>query len=498
MSLVFPLRTVAARLPDKPAVIFAGQTLGYREFDLEAQRLALKLIASGVSPGDRLALHMYNGSELAISYFACFYAGAIAVPVNTRMKAPEIEYVLQHSGSSFYLGQPELFREIQEIQPRLPEVRQFSVDGRNLEACADRPGAMELPAVAADQAAVILYTSGTTARPKGVVHTHHSLLHGARGFNIGADDVATIVTPMVHAAGLMELVASIDAAATAVGVVRFDPDDVLDAVARHGATYLFGMPVMFRALIAAQRARPRDVGSGDRYLAGGDTVPPALQAEFAQCFGRPLLEAFGATETGMVAVNWSRTAGRVGSFGRAVSGVDIAVADENGRPASTGVVGEMLVRSAGNMIEYWNDEGATGKALKDGWFHTGDLVHQDSDGYLWFRGRKKEIIVRGGSNISPQEVEAVIYQHPGVRDAGVVGMPDAVWGERVVAFVSRRPGPPVTEDELIGFVAKRLAAYKTPEEVVFLDDLPKSAAGKVMRRSLREAYLAGMRSELVA
>jgi long-chain acyl-CoA synthetase len=498
MSLVSPLRTAAARLPNKPAVIFAGKSLTYREFDLEAQRLALKLISSGVSPGDRVALHMYNGSELAISYVACFYAAAIAVPVNTRMKAPEIEYVLQHSGSSFYLGQPELFQEIWEIQPRLPEVRQFSVDWRNLAVCSDRLGATELPVVTADRPAVILYTSGTTARPKGVVHTHRSLLHGARGFNIGGNDVAAIITPMVHAAGLMGLVASIDAAATAVVVARFDPDDVLDAVARHGATYLFGMPVMFRALIAAQRAQPRDVDSGDRYLAGGDAVPPALQAEFAQCFGRPLREAFGATETGMIAVNSSETAGHVGSFGPAVPDVDIAVADENGKPAPPGVVGEMLVRSAGNMIEYWNDEGATEKALKDGWFHTGDLVYADSDGYLWFQGRKKEIIVRGGSNISPQEVEAIIYQHAGVRDAGVVGMPDALWGERVVAFVSRRSDQPVTEDELIAFVAKRLAVYKTPEEVVFLDDLPKSAAGKVMRRSLREAYLAGLRNELVA
>jgi long-chain acyl-CoA synthetase len=498
MSLVSSLRTAAARLPDKPAVIFAAQIISYREFDLEAQSLALKLIASGTGPGDRVALHMYNGSELAIGYFACFYAGAIAVPINTRMKAPEIEYVLEHSGSSFYLGQPELFREIQEVQSRLRGVRQFSVDGRNLKARSEPLGATELPAVAADRPAVILYTSGTTARPKGVVHTHRSLLHGARGFNIGEDDVAAIITPMVHAAGLMGLVASIDAAASALVVARFDPHDVLDAIARHRATYLFGMPVMLRALIAAQRARPRDVGSGDRFLAAGDAVPPALQAEFAQCFGRPLHEAFGATETGVIAVNWSSAAGRAGSFGRAVPGVDIAVADENGEPASAGTVGEMLVRSPGNMIEYWNDEGATGKALEHGWFHTGDLVYQDGDGYIWFQGRKKEIIVRGGSNISPQEVEAIIYQHAGVRDAGIVGVPDAVWGERVVAFVSRRLGQPVTEGELIAFVAKRLAAYKTPEEVVFLDDLPKSAAGKVVRRALREAYLAGIRSGLVA
>jgi long-chain acyl-CoA synthetase len=211
-----------------------------------------------------------------------------------------------------------------------------------------------------------------------------------------------------------------------------------------------------------------------------------LKSEFARCFGRPLHEGFGITETGLIATNWSAASSPAGSFGRAVPGVDIEVANANGEPVAAGTVGEMIVRSAGNMAGYWNDCGAAEKAIKDRWFYTGDLVWQDCDGNLYFHGRKKEIIVRGGSNISPQEVEAVLYQHPGVREAGVAGVPDAIWGERVVAFVNQRAGQMVTADELIGFVAKRLAAYKTPEEIVFLDSLPKNAAGKIQRRALRD------------
>jgi long-chain acyl-CoA synthetase len=192
----------------------------------------------------------------------------------------------------------------------------------------------------------------------------------------------------------------------------------------------------------------------------------------------------------VIAANWGCEAKQIGSSGRAAPGVDVAVIDANGDPVSFGSEGEMIVHSPANMIGYWNDPIATAGALVNGWCHTGDLVSQDPDGHLWFRGRKKEIIVRGGANVSPQEVEAIFHQHGGVREAGVVGAIDPIRGERVVAFVSRRPGQAVTAEELIAFVAKRLAVYKLPEEVVFLEDLPMDASGKINRRALREQYVA--------
>ena len=496
MSLAALLHAAQARFPNKPSVIVDKRTLSYSELDLQARRFAHKLMAFGVRSGDRVALHMYNSLELAVSYFACFMAGAIAVPVNTRMKAAEIKYVLEHSGASTYCGQAELFREIDDLRPCLPGIQRFVVDGRDVAACPRPLVGAELPAVTAHELAAILYTSGSTARPKGVAHTHGSLLHAARACGIENDDVVILTTPMVHGAGLMTFLAGVGVAATHVVIGRFDPDAILDAIAQHRGSYLLAMPVMCRALIATQRRRPRDVSSGRFFLAGGDAVPPALQDEFARCFGQSLHEGFGTTETGLIAANWPGTEPRVGSFGRAVPGVDVAVVDTDGRRALGEAEGEMIVRSAGNMVGYWNDREATQRALKDGWFRTGDIVRRDSDGYLWFRGRSKEIIVRGGSNVSPQEVEAVLYQNAGVREAGVVGIPDATWGERLVAFVSRRSGHAVTAGELVSFVRARLADYKTPEEVVFVDELPNSAAGKVSRRALLDIYFRTRSPEL--
>jgi long-chain acyl-CoA synthetase len=311
-------------------------------------------------------------------------------------------------------------------------------------------------------------------------------------------DVITIITPMVHSAGFFTLLATVEAGATALIVPRFDTDAVLDAIARCHGTHLVAMPFMYRALIAAQRARPRDMRSGRHFFCGSDAVQPVLQSDFAQCFDRRLHEVFGTTETGLVAINWSEAATHVGSFGRSISGVDVAVVDANGDRVSVGTEGEMLVRSESNMAGYWNDQAGSERALERGWFHTGDVVCQDGEGYLWFRGRKKEVIVRGGSNISPQEVEAVLYEHAGVREAGVIGPPDEIWGQRVIAFVARRPGDAVGPGELIEFVGRRLAAYKTPEEIIFLDDLPKNATGKVLRRALLARYLASGSREPMA
>jgi long-chain acyl-CoA synthetase len=491
MSLGFLLRDAASRFPNKPAHYQEDQVLTYAELDAEAQRFARRLITCGAKPGDRIALHMYNSLEIAIAYFGCFLVGAIAVPINTRMKAAEIEYVLEHSGSSVYFGQCELFQEIAKIGGRLRAVRQFVIDGRGPDVDSDRL-ATKLATTAPDQPAVILYTSGSTARPKGVVHTHRSAQKAASDFTrhlrIAEADVVAIVTPLVHSAGFFMWLATVEAGAKALIAPRFDADTVLDVVAQHRGTHMLAMPVMYRALIASQRGRPRNVSSARAFFAGGDVVPPVLKIEFAKCFGCALHEGYGTTETGLVALNWSDAASHVGSFGRPIHGIEIAIVDADGAPVSVGTEGELVVRSASNMAGYWNDPVATNRALEGGWFHSGDLVHKDCEGFLWFGGRKREVIVRGGSNISPQEVEAVLYQHDAVSEAGVVGPPDEIWGQRVVAFVSRRPGLHVSADQLIAFVAERLAAYKTPEEIVFLDHLPKNASGKVQRRTLLEQY----------
>jgi acyl-CoA synthetase (AMP-forming)/AMP-acid ligase II len=464
------------------------RTLSFPELDIAARRLARNLIASGAYPGDRVALHMRNGPELAIGYFGCFYAGAIAVPVNMRLKGPEIEYVLCHSGASIYLGETGFAAEIEEIRPRLKSIRRFIVEPEDFDDCRDRSALASLPIVAADRSAVILYTSGATARPKkGVVHTHRTLLSAARGFGLREDDVAVIATPMTHASGLMTLIASVDAAASAVICASLEPDAVLDAVARHRGTVMLGMPSTYRAMIEAQAALPRDLPATTRYLASGESTWPGLKEDFARRFGRPLREVFGTTETGLIAVSGCTATSRLDTCGRAIPGVEIAVTDENGDPTPLGVTGEMIVRSGAMTDGYWDDPTATEEAFIDGWYRTGDLVSLDLDGSLRFYGRKGEVIVRDGSNVSPQEIEAALCEHPAVLEAGVIGEPDFRSGERVVAFVNRRRGHNVTADELIAFVAARVAPHTVPEEIVFLGVLPRDATGKIVRRALRRS-----------
>jgi long-chain acyl-CoA synthetase len=492
MELSSLLGEAAARHSEKTALIGKQSAMSYREVALKAQAVAHDLLAFGAEPGGRIALHMRNGTAIAVCYFACFYAGMIAVPINTRMKAPEIDYVLEHSGASIYIGQDQLFREINGASSRLSRMRLLVVDADNLEPDSASASAVPLPTILPEQPAAILYTSGSTAHPKGVVHTHFSLLRAAQNFGVDEHDIVTLITPMVHSAAFMILIAAIQARATAVAVTAFEPNAVLDAIEQHRCTYLLGMPAMYSELISAQRTRLRDLSSVSRFFAGGDSVPLELQREFLDCVGQPLHEIFGTTENGLIAANFSTASCHQGSFGRPPSSVGVAVVDADGALLPMGSPGEMIVHSRATMIGYWNDPKETGRALKGGWFHTGDLVRQSRDGYLWFVGRQKEIIVTGGSNVSPQEVEAVLYQHPEVREVGVVGIADRTRGERVVAFVSRAPGARVKPNQLIAFVASRLAAYKTPEQIVFLDDLPKSVAGKVQRRALRERYVASL------
>jgi long-chain acyl-CoA synthetase len=285
-------------------------------------------------------------------------------------------------------------------------------------------------------------------------------------------------------AGYVTLLGCIDAGATAVVSARFAADHLLDEIASHRCTRLMATPPMYQELCAAQLARPRDVSSLRRCLAGGDSVPPPLKTTFAQAFGAPLCEIYEMAELGMIAANWSQAERLRGSCGSAAPGVEITLADATA--GLRGATGEAVVRSPSMMIGYWDDPTATAAAVRDGWFHTGDLVRRDPEGHLWFEGRRQEVIVHCGSNVSPQEVEAALYQHPGVREAGVVGVPDVIWGELVVAFVSRSPAPNVEAEELIALVAEQLAAYKIPEQIIFLEALPKSPAGKIQRRVLRE------------
>lgn len=460
------------------------------EIDDRSTNAAHGLLSTGLAPGDRVAIHLSNGIDIIVAYYACFKAGLIAVPINTRLKSQEIDYVLRHSAARAYVGQRDLFAEAQGVSAHVPFRYLIGDDAEGLKRFSElieRSALAPFAPVAPDAPAMILYTSGTTARPKGVTHTHRSLAataeYGAAAM-FEAGDRPGVILPLVHMAAVTMFFSAAVTEHVSV-VVPFDPNGVLDAVEKHRITMLLAMPALYRMLIDAQTAKPRDLSSLRALSVGGDSAPDALHQQCVKTLGVELVEGYGLTEAVPIAFN-GKGMRRAGSLGRALPQIEWRLVDADGREVPRGEVGQVTVRSPLVCSGYWNDPDATGAALKDGWLHTGDLAKQDADGFYWFAGRSKEIIIRGGSNVSPQEVEEALYQHPAVREVAVVGKPDERWGEVIVAFVALKDNATVTSEELISFAAQRIANYKVPEAIFFEAALPKGPTGKVARRPLRE------------
>ncbi len=500
MALAEALRIGRERHPEKPALIVEERSWTYAEFDDITNRLGAALMARGIRPGDRVAMHFTNGAELVSCYYACFRIGAVAVPLNVRLKGPELEYILNHSDARVYVGQSDLFPEVHSVRGNLRSVegcylagdRSAFAEVRPIEELTqdDATGAM-FPAVAEEAPAVILYTSGTTARPKGVTHTHATLTQTIaccrEWFGCGAGDVVGIVLPMAHVFGFaLLMLPAVAAGGTLVVIPRFEPAPVLRTLDRHRVTIFGGLPVMYNALVNWPNAASWNLRALRFCIAGGDAVPTELQRRFKETFGPEITEGCGMTEVIPYAGNPPYGLKKMGAIGPPVPGMSLRLVDGGGRDVPPGEEGEILVRSEAAMVGYWQDAEATARTIEDGWLRTGDVGRVDEDGYYWFVGRKKEIIIRCGSNISPLEIEEALYQHPAVREAGVIGVPDAALGEMVQAYVSLKDGASVSEEELKEFLAGRMAAYKIPEKIAFLPDLPKGLTGKIHRKTLRE------------
>jgi long-chain acyl-CoA synthetase len=467
--------------------VFCGdRALSFAELDASTDSLAAWFLSEGLEPGDRVAVQWPNAIEVVELYFAAFKAGLIAVPVNTRLKPSEIAWVIENSGASLCFALPALADAMRQTGVRVLT---------ELPARAAAPAT--LPPVDDKSPALILYTSGSTGRPKGAIHTQQSLLVTCelctQNFEDTFGDVARprclLMTPLMHASGLYVLLGSIRLGEPCVLLPVFDPAAALDAFEQFRCTLTLALPAMMQFILEEQVRKPRDLSSLRVIFAGGDSVPVALQERVREVIGVGMVEGLAQTETGPTIGN-PLTAAKLGSLGVVNRGVEVRIVDGAGNPVSNGEPGELLVRSPAVCAGYWRNPEATAEALRGGWFHTGDLVSRDADGYHWFRGRLKEIIIRGGSNISPQEVEEALYTHPEILEAGVVGLPHDVWGEAVVAVVALRDGAICGEDDIRDHARQTLADYKVPERVHFLPVLPKGPTGKVNRKALKDTLAA--------
>src|SRR6185503_17214377 len=402
-----------------------------------------------------------------------FKAGLVAVPINTRLKPEEVRYILGHAGVRMAFCEPGFMPLLEQAGAAFPV---FST-------LPDAPGeTCDLPDLGPDSLAMIVYTSGTTARPKGVAHTHRSLsetgLNGSRLTPGMSDHVRLCFLPLMHISGVWLASAALREGTPMILMPRFEPGAALDAIEEFGCTTTGGLPTMLLMMIEEQIARPRNVSTVRSAIGGGDVVSPTLQHRFREVFGLGLHEIYAMTELCPMTAN-RPDAFREGSVGMPLEGIELRVVDLDGRDVAEGETGEIVARGPARCAGYWDDAEATRAAMGSGWLHTGDLGARDGDGFFWFKGRKKEVIIRAGSNISPQEVEEALYKHPAVLEAGVIGVPDPVTIERVAAFVVLREGHAASAEDLCAFARLHIADYKAPEEIHFRDMLPKNPVGKV-------------------
>lgn len=479
----------AQRQPERPALRLGEQVTGYAELDERSARAAALLRAEGVRPGDRVALMLPNVPEFVVLYYGALRAGAVVVPLNPLLKARETEFHLNDSGAvllcEWHRAPGEGAQGAAAAGVRHLAVEPADFAGR-LAGHEPAPGVAETDDA---DVAVLLYTSGTTGRPKGASLTHGGLRHNTQVNKdsvqrMTPDDVVVGCLPLFHIFGqICTMSVAVLSGAMLTLIPRFDPQAVLDAIARDRATVFEGVPTMYAALL--QHPSDADVSTLRMCISGGASLPVEVLHGFERRFGCAVLEGFGMSETSpVVTFNHPDRPRKAGSIGTPIQDVEVRLLDDRGRDVALGEVGEMAVRGPNVMKGYWNLPEETAAAVPDGWLRTGDLARQDEDGYFFIVDRKKDMIIRGGYNVYPREIEEVLHEHPAVALAAVVPVAHARLGEEIGAAVVLRLGAAATPGELREFVRDRVAAYKYPREVWITDTLPTGPSGKILKREI--------------
>jgi long-chain acyl-CoA synthetase len=490
-NLADNLTEIALGHPDRPALRVADAILTYAELDAAAARVAGLLRAKGIEPGDRVGIMLPNVPEFAIAYYGVLRAGGVVVPMNVLLKRREVAFYLSDSGAKVVFA---WHAHAEEALAGAEDARTEYVPVGPYEFYRAPAGVKPFASTAeraAKDTAVILYTSGTTGKPKGAELTHSNLAINAdvtrEMLSVGPEDVILGALPLFHAFGqTCGLNVAVSAGASLALVQRFDPGAVLETIDRERVSVFEGVPTMYAALLHHPDRERFDVRTLRLCVSGGAALAVELLRGFEEAFGCVILEGYGLSETSPVACfNHPNRLRKPGSIGTPVEGVEMRLVDETRAKVTDGEVGEIAIRGHNVMKGYWNRPDATAEAIDvDGWFYSGDLARVDEDGCFFVVDRKKELIIRGGYNVYPREIEEVLYEHPAVREAAVIGIPHPVLGEEVGAAVALKPGSRATEAEVRDYVKSNVASYKYPRHVWFVDELPKGATGKILKRAV--------------
>jgi long-chain acyl-CoA synthetase len=491
-NLALTLTEATGMYPDRPAVRLDELVLTYEQLDERSTQVAGLLAAHGVGSGDRVGLMLPNVPQFPMLYYGVLRAGAVVVPMNPLLKAREVAYYLEDSGAKLLFAwdatATEAAKGAEAAGTGFLAVAPAAFD-RLLD---EQAPAASVAGRAGDDTAVILYTSGTTGKPKGAELTHANLRRNAAVsattlFGLEPDDVVMGCLPLFHSFGqTCGLNAAVGSGACLTLLPRFDPGKALEVIQRDRVTIFEGVPTMYAALLHHPQRGDHDAGSLRLCVSGGAALPVEVLRGFEDAFGCMILEGYGLSETSPVAsFNHPDRDRKPGSIGTPIQGVEMRLVGPGGEDVAAGEVGEIAIRGHNLMKGYWRREDATKEAIPDGWLRTGDLARQDEDGYFFIVDRKKDLIIRGGYNVYPREVEEVLYEHPAVAEAAVVGLPHPTHGEEVGAAVVLKPGADATPAELQAFCKERVAAYKYPRHVWVEAALPKTATGKLLRREVQ-------------
>jgi long-chain acyl-CoA synthetase len=485
------LGQAADRHPDHPAMRLDDLVLSYAQLREAAGRMSALLAAQGVQPGDRIGIMLPNVPAFPIAFYGALAAGAIVVPMNPLLKSREVAYYLGDSGARVVLAWHVAAGEAAKGAADAG-AQAIAVETPDLSGLIDgyEPAWTEGERQDDDDA-VILYTSGTTGQPKGAELTHAGLVRNAELtartlLKNNPDDVIMGCLPLFHVFGLTcGLNAAVAAAGTLTLLPRFDPVKALEIIKRDAVTIFEGVPTMYAAMLHHPEVDPAMAASLRVCVSGGASMPVEILRGFEERFGCIILEGYGLSETSPVAsFNHPDKVRKPGSIGTPVEGVQMRLVDDAGQTVPDGEIGEIAIRGHNVMKGYWNKPEATAQTMTDGWFRTGDMARVDEDGYYYIVDRKKDLIIRGGYNVYPREIEEVLHEHPAVAEVAVIGLPHPELGEEVGAAVALKPGMSATPEELRAFARDRVAAYKYPRRVWLVDALPKGPTGKIMRREV--------------